>query len=192
MLEGCFWYVVMTEPRAESVAAHDLRRKGYQALFLHTLVTIAARRRRKKIVKRPYLPGYIFVGLTPDKFDERGTPMLHDAGTAQGVSALVRAPGGKPLPVPHEAMDALTWNADPSGAIRDGKPKPKFTDNVGDLVRLSDTAGAYWGFLGEIQKVDPSGKITILIESFGRKVPTMIDPEDVGELIPTGGAQRNV
>ena len=91
------------------------------------------------------------------------------------------------MPVPHEAMELLTRNADPSGAILDGKPKPKFAGKPGDLVKLGDTT-PYFGFLAEIEQVDPSGKITILIETLGRKVPTTIQPEDVGELIPASGA----
>jgi transcription antitermination factor NusG len=180
------WFVVMTEPRAEAAAARDLRRRGYKTLFLHTCEWVKASRTRSRLVKRPYLPGYIFVGLTPDQF-EGGKPLLHNASTAQGVSALVRAPGGQPLPVPHAAMELLTWNADPSGAIHDGKPKPKFAGKKGDLVRLGDTT-PYFGFLAEIEQVDPTGKITILLEAFGRKVPTSIEPEDVAELIPTSSA----
>jgi transcription antitermination factor NusG len=181
------WFVVMTEPRAEAAAARDLRRRGYKTLFLHTSEWVKSSRARSKLVKRPVLPGYIFVGLTPDQF-EGGRPMLHDASTAHGVSALVRAPGGVPLPVPHAAMQELTWNADTAtGLVLDGTPKPEFEGKPGDTVRLGDTT-PYFGFLSEIQKVDQSGKITILIEAFGRKVPTTIDPEDVGELIPTSGA----
>jgi transcription antitermination factor NusG len=179
------WYVVMTEPRAEAAAARDLRRKGYKTLFLHTSEWVASGKRKSRLVKRPHLPRYIFIGLGPEKF-ENGVPMLHDVNNCVGVSSLVTGAGGKPMPVPQDAMELITWDADPTGQIHDGRQKPGFGGKPGDLVRLGDTS-PYFGFMAEIMRVDPSGKITILIETFGRKVPTTITENDVDELVPVDG-----
>jgi transcription antitermination factor NusG len=180
------WYVVHTKPRAEALAARSLRELGYKAIYLHTTEIVPAGRTKSKIVKRSWLPGYVFVGLTPDRF-VRGVPMLHKARTAEGVSQLVLSPGGYPTAVPHQVMEELTFGADPYGEVYTKAPKHRFAGKSGYRVKLGEKAGAYQSFIGLVDEVDESGRCVILIEQFGRQVRTTITPEDVDELYDLEG-----
>ena len=180
------WYVVQTKPRTEALAARSLRELGYKAIYLHTTDIVPAGRTRSKIVKRSWLPGYVFVGLTPDHF-VAGVPMLHNARTAEGVSKLVISPGGYPTTVPYDAMQELTFGADPYGEMPSKGPKHRFAGKPGFTVKLGETAGAYQSFIGSVAEVDETGSIVILIEQFGRKVRTSIRTEDVDELYDLEG-----
>lgn len=156
------WYVVQTKPRAEALAARSLRELGYKAIYLHTTEIVPAGRTRSKIVNRSWLPGYVFVGLTPAHF-VGGVPMLHKARTAEGVHKLVVSPGGYPTAVPIEAMEELTFGADPYGAVLTKAPKHRFAGKPGMKVKLGEKAGAYQSFIGAIAQVDESGRCVILI-----------------------------
>jgi transcription antitermination factor NusG len=175
------WYVVQTKPRAEALAARSLRELGYKAIYLHTTDIVPAGRTKSKIVKRSWLPGYVFVGLTPAHY-VAGVPLLHRARTAEGVSQLVVSPGGYPTTVPHDVMEELTYGADPYGEVYIKGPKHRFAGKPGMTVKLGETAGAYQSFIGAVAEVDDSGRCVILIEQFGRQVRTTITPDDVDEL----------
>jgi transcription antitermination factor NusG len=180
------WYVIQTKPRAEALAARSLRELGYKAIYLHTTEIVPAGRTKSKIVKRSWLPGYVFVGLTPDHFIA-GVPMLHKARTAEGVSGLVVSPGGYPTAVPGPAMEELTFGADPYGEVYTKQPKHRFAGKPGHKVRLGEKAGAYQSFIGLVDEVDESGRCVILIDHFSRQVRTTITPEDVDELYDLEG-----
>jgi hypothetical protein len=40
----------------------------------------------------------------------------------------------------------------------------------------------YWNLMSEIQRFDDGDKIMVLLDTMGRKVPTLIRPEDVQEI----------
>ena len=185
------WFAVMTEPRLEERAEWHLRQKGYSTLYLHYTDWVKTSRGRSRLVKKPYMSRYIFCGLGPEHHVGH-CPNLYPVNEAIGVSTVVFAPGGVAFPIPAEAMQELMSRADRSGMIYGGKRRRRFSGAPGDKVVLAETS-PYWNFMCEIHSIDSSDRIMILLESFGRKVPTLIRPEDVreihtksGEIIPKG------
>jgi transcription antitermination factor NusG len=179
------WYAVHTLSRCEDLAERSLKAKGYPTFFPHTPEWVGKDKYRLRLVKRPYLSRYMFVGLTA-QHHVGGCPNLYPINDANGVATVVYAPGGIPFPINPVVMEELMERADPLGAIM-GKPKkhPRFKGRIGDYVKLSETT-AYFGFLAEVARIDDNGKLLILLETFGRKVPTLIRPEDVSEVIAKG------
>lgn len=81
---------------------------------------------------------------------------------------------------------------DADGALVGTKRKQRFSGEIGDKAVLEETS-PYWNFICQIQPVDSGDRIVVLLNSFGRQVPTLIRPEDVkeihtqqGEIIPKG------
>lgn len=175
------WYVVETKPREEQKAAIDIGKRGYQPLFLHTTDWRGDGPELSRLVKRSWLPRYIFAGLGPQHF-VGGVPVLRPVAEARGVSSII-----SPLPVPLRAMELLLGNAEfPSGLVWTRKTAHHFAGRPGHLVKLSDKS-PYHGFLAAITNIDLRGQIVVEIETFGRKVPTHIGLEDVDELFDRNG-----
>ncbi len=100
------WFAVMTEPRAEGIAATWLRRAGYWATY--PLDRIQTRQRRPhgrtlvQWVEKPRFSRYIFVALR--YINEPIGPI----NSAKGVSKLVTRPlSGIPLQIPCAVIDAI-------------------------------------------------------------------------------------
>ena len=172
------WYAVHTRSRAEASVERALRGQGMNTWFPHTAAWKPRDQHSLDLVKIAYMPRYMFVELNPFNPAFYAVNKVMDGRTAR----VVFAPGGIPWPVPSKVMDMLMARTDPSGLIYGKMPKPKFAGKRGDWVRLSETS-AYFGFLVCISDIDSTGKIIVELETFGRKVPTAIKPEDVSELI---------
>jgi transcription antitermination factor NusG len=77
--------------------------------------------------------------------------------------------------------------------VQDGKPALEFAGQPGWTVKLGPDAGAYFGFLGEIERIAPGQELSILIASFGRSVRMTVRQDQVDELIsPQGETVVNV
>lgn len=185
-LDDYKWFVVQTAPRMEAAAALDLRRRGYATLYLHTAEWKAKSKTKSKLVKKAWLTNYIFVGLREDQFVD-GVPLLADAATAIGVVSIVRC-GNYPLPMSLKAMFLITHNVElVSGLVHaPDLPKPQFAGKPGWEVKLGDTT-AFHGFRAAIDRIDPNGQITVLIESFGRQTPAIVRQDQIDELYTPEG-----
>jgi transcriptional antiterminator RfaH len=176
------WYAVQTDVQSEAKAARHLRWQGYDTFFPHIAEVVERGRRSHLLLKKPLFTRYIFVGLP------RGTRNFFPIAETPGVSQMVYAPGGIPFPVPPAAMKIIWEDCDQLGLyMRGGKPKPRFPGKIGDWVKLADTT-PYFGFLAEVSSVDVGGKLTVLLESFGRTVRAAIDVSDVDEVISSVAA----
>ena len=54
------WYAVWTRSQHEAIAGEELAFKGYE-IFLPLQVKLSRRKDRKKILKTPLFPGYLFI-----------------------------------------------------------------------------------------------------------------------------------
>lgn len=162
--------------------ADKLRALGHAVVFLHYVVqprraNRLSRKQRQELgesageaVKRPVLPSYVFVGLTPpeDFYGVSNTP---------GVAALLRKPGG-PEQISQEEIDRLRSWGDEDGRVPLGEtlaaPRPRL--EVGSLVRI--TRGPFEGFERPVER-DDGRMIRVLAELFGGWVPVDLAYEDV-------------
>jgi transcription antitermination factor NusG len=170
------WFAVMTQPRAEAMAERHLRRQGFQTYYPHTCEWIGLGKSKSRLVKKPYLPRYLFVSVSEKQ-------SLYDVNATPGVCSAVYAPGGIAFPIPAVVMKELFHlAADGSGMILVAEePKPKFPGEIGDLVRLAETS-AFFGFVAEVCRIDENGKMVVALERFGRLT---VRDTDVKEIIYT-------
>jgi transcriptional antiterminator RfaH len=154
------WYVVHALPHSELRARDHLENQGFQTYLPRRLKTV---RHARKIttVAGPFFPRYLFVvlDLTRDKWRSvRGTI---------GVSSLIMQ-GEVPHPVPYGVLETLTTLTDAQGFLR---LDTEF--RVGDRVRL--TAGVFAERLGICQRLDDSGRVRVLLDIMGGRVPVLVE-----------------
>lgn len=118
---------------------------------------------KRKESSRKFYPGYILVNMELD--DETWHIVT---GTAK-VSGFL---GGRRTPAPLSAEEAdKILNRMESGKL---KPKPKFSFEPGDDIRVVD--GPFTNFNGTVEEVNPEkGKIRVLVSIFGRSTPVELE-----------------
>lgn len=125
---------------------------------------------KRKESSRKFYPGYILVNMELD--DETWHIVT---GTAK-VSGFL---GGRrtPVPISEEEADRIL-NRMESGKL---KPKPKFSFEPGDDIRVID--GPFTNFNGTVEKVNPDkGKIRVLVSIFGRSTPVELEFVQVAKI----------
>lgn len=125
---------------------------------------------KRKESSRKFYPGYILVNMELD--DETWHIVT---GTAK-VSGFL---GGRrtPVPISEEEADKIL-NRMESGKL---KPKPKFSFEPGDDIRVID--GPFTNFNGTVEKVNPDkGKIRVLVSIFGRSTPVELEFVQVAKI----------
>lgn len=125
---------------------------------------------KRKESSRKFYPGYILVNMELD--DETWHIVT---GTAK-VSGFL---GGRrtPVPISEEEADRIL-NRMESGKL---KPKPKFSFEPGDDIRVID--GPFTNFNGTVEEVNPDkGKIRVLVSIFGRSTPVELEFVQVAKI----------
>jgi transcriptional antiterminator NusG len=119
---------------------------------------------KKKIVERKLYPGYIVVKMHIT--DETWFAVRDTAGIGDFTGA-----GGKPSPMLAHEVARITQSAEEES---DDAPKLDIKFKTGDRMKVKD--GTFEGFEGEVSTIDPqSGKITVMINIFGRSTPVELE-----------------
>ena len=119
------WYVVQTQPNAESKAVAHLGRQGF-ATYLPRYLKRRRHARRIDVVTAPLFPRYLFVEI--DMAIQRWRSIY----STIGVSRLV-CTGDVPTPVPGHVVAMLKDREDAAGFIQLDR-QPLF--RVGDKIRV--------------------------------------------------------
>jgi transcriptional antiterminator RfaH len=159
------WFVVQTQSRRGLQAEQQL----VTNITEYSARTKSRRHARKfEIVSAPLFPGYLFVILDLDRDRWRSVN-----GTYGVDRLLTRA--GVPEPVPHGLMEQLLAVTDAEGIVRH-HPNLQY----GQMVRVS--AGPFANLVGRLQQLGDSGRVRILLEVLGGKVPVLLSEDCV---VPT-------
>ena len=147
------WYVVRTKPRAEAVAAANLRNRAIE-VFLPRLAQPFARDAAHAI--EPLFPGYLFARLSLDT-------QFHVASWTPGVAHLLSGADRAPACLDESVVESLRDRA------RDGDillPRPSF--RIGDTVEVR--TGPFAGLLAVIDRpCSAAGRVQILLELLRRQ-----------------------
>jgi len=166
------WYVLKVQSNRERTIRDALRRRiGQEALgeFFGEIVIpvekiVDNKTGKRRVIEQKLYPGYLMIQM-----------VLNDdtwylVRTTNGVGDFTGS-AGQPIPMQPQEIDRLLGVAN-TEPVEPARVKMEFS--VGDGVKIKD--GAFEGFDGQIEGVDEhSGKITVLIEIFGR--PTPVDLE---------------
>lgn len=163
------WYVVHVYSGHEKKVAEALRQRTETLhlldkilrVFIPTQDKIQIRRGQRRTVSEKIFPGYILVEM------EMSDNAWLAIRTTEGVTGFVGM-SSRPTPLPKSEVEAIMKYAEQS----DTQYKADFVD--GEAVRITD--GPFNDFLGTVDNIDEErGKVTVLINIFGRETPVELD-----------------
>ena len=179
------WYILKVQVNREGSVCDALTRRvkqaGYEKYFGDILVPTEDVREftksgKQKIVKRKLYPGYVVVRMSINDdtwFLVRETPGIGDFTGA----------AGKPAPLMKEEIDRIIATSKPEEDDEGEEPAIKtaikFKD--GDRVRVKE--GYFQNYEGDVSNIDErNGRITVMINIFGRPNPVELDHWQVEEV----------
>jgi transcriptional antiterminator RfaH len=158
------WFVVRTQPHCEAKAERQLANQNYRT-FLPRFRKSRRHARKFEIVSAPLFPGYLFVIL------DLARDRWRSVNGTYGVARLLTQ-AGAPEPVPPGLVEQLLAATDTEGIVR---LHPNL--QTGQMVRVS--AGPFADLVGRLQQLDDSGRVKILLEVLGGKVPVLLSQDCV-------------
>ena len=169
------WYAVHTlsgsEDKAMRALEQRIQQNGLEDRFGRVLVpseTVIDQKTKKKVTRRFY-PGYMLVEM---ELDNETWHLVKNTPKVTGFVGGTR----NPPPVPESEVARIT-----SMLSEEEEPKPVMDFEVGEEVRL--TEGRYASMRGTVEEVNEArGKLRVVINMFGRQVPTELSFHQVEKL----------
>ncbi|WP_345684894.1 transcription termination/antitermination protein NusG [Novipirellula caenicola] len=169
------WYILKVAFNREDSIAEALRKRvkmeGMTEEFGDIVVPTEdvatfTRDGKRRVTKRKLLPGYIMVNMIIN--DDTWFLVRETAGISDFTGAA-----GKPMPM--EPSDIERFINKPKDDDEDETPiKTAIPFKVGDRVRVKE--GNFENQEGDVDSVDEAnGRITVIINIFGRSVPMELD-----------------
>lgn len=165
------WYVVHTysgfEHKVKANLEERIKTLNQQEFFGKILVpteqVIELKKGHKKTSSRKFYPGYIMVQMVLNK------ETWHTVRNTAKVTGFLGG-GTSPSPVPDQEAERIIRQMEEGIS----KPKPRYTFEEGDEVRVID--GPFSNFQGTVEEVKPDKeKLRVLITIFGRATPVELD-----------------
>ena len=166
------WYVVKVQSnREKSIRESILRRirRDELGVFFGDIVIAVERvvdnkQGKRRVTEQKLFPGYLLVQMVLN--DETWFLVRNVSGVGDFTGTA-----GKPIPL-GDAEAARIVQQQQDVVVEPARSLPVF--NLGDRVKICD--GGFEGFTGVVGSVDDSsGRVSVLIEIFGR--PTPVDLE---------------
>jgi transcriptional antiterminator NusG len=165
------WYVVHTYSGHEDKVKDSLE-KSVANLNMHALISqmlvpteevVEVKQNRKRIKKRKFYPGYVFVEMTMNN-----ETYWHIRNTS-GVTGFLG--GVKPVPMSqNEVANLLHTVENPETA----KPRPAISYEKKENVRIVE--GPFKHFVGIVEEINQEkGKLKVMVTIFGRPTPVELD-----------------
>ena len=135
--------------------------------------TVVEMRGSKRIESsRMFYPGYVLVEIECDEKGKIPDNVFHAIKSTPKVTGFL---GGKqPTPLTQEEVDQIVHNIE----IATEKPKPKFSYEVGEVVRIK--SGPFASFTGKVEEVnEEKATLKVTVTIFGRSTPVELSFLDV-------------
>ena len=149
------WYVVHTQPHAETRAITNLERQGYVIFCPRTYKTVRHARKKTNVLA-PLFPNYLFLNL------DLTCEQWRSVNGTSGVVRLIMQ-GEAPQPVPQGIVEALQSSLSADGTL-DWAPRFK----IGQSVRIAE--GPFADLVGTLEALDAAGRVRVLLDLLGRSV----------------------
>jgi transcription elongation factor/antiterminator RfaH len=156
---GRRWYTVYTQLHREFRAQAQLQNQNYHVYLPRRNKTVR-HARKLKMVPAAFFPRYLFIAL------DLAVDQWRNVNNTFGVCSLIMA-GEQPRPVPQGVVEAMIAATDSEGLLsfeRDLK--------IGDQVRF--LAGPFADRLGTIERLDDIGRVRVLLDIMGGRVPVRL------------------
>ena len=170
---GKQWYVLKVQSNRERTIRDSLlkriRMEGLSEYFGEIIIPtekVAEKTKggKKRVVERKLYPGYIMINM---ELNDETWYLIRDTS---GVGDFTGT-AGKPVPMQEQEINRMLGK-EAENEVEPEKVKIDFA--TGDVVKIKE--GAFEGFEGTIDVIDESnGKVTVLIEIFGRSTQVELD-----------------
>ncbi|MFY9252678.1 MAG: transcription termination/antitermination protein NusG [Fuerstiella sp.] len=166
------WYVLKVQTNRERTIRDALLKKvkleGLEEFFGEVMIpsekVVDTRSGKAKEQDRKLFPGYIMINMV---LNDDTWYLVRDTG---GVGDFAGA-AGKPMPMEQFEVDRMLGKAE-EDSVSSAKVKIEFAQ--GDVVKIRE--GTFESFEGTIEAIDDhNGKVSVLIEIFGRSTPVELD-----------------
>ena len=161
------WYVLHTRSRFEQVVFDGLEKKSLET-FLPKITVMSKRRDRRKKIRVPLFPGYVFT---------RSDLNAHERLEIVKTIGVVRLVGNKdgPISIPDEAIDSLRIMVAVDSPVETGTRFRK-----GDRVMVVE--GPFAGVVGAFVRYRGFGRVVVAIEALGQYAAVDVPEEHVERL----------
>ncbi len=166
------WYVLKVSSNRERTIRESLlkriKRDGQEEFFgdiiIPTEKVVETKGGKKKVTEHKLYPGYIMINM---ELNDESWYLVRDTN---GVGDFTGA-AGKPIPMAEDEINRMLGLED----TKDDEPsKVKIDFTPGESVKIKD--GTFESFEGSIEGIDEEhGKVTVLIEIFGRSTPVELE-----------------
>ena len=171
VVPGLRWYVLKVQTNREKSIREALQRRigrdGFENMFGQILIAVEkvmeTKGGKKRIVERKLYPGYLFVQMV---LNDETWYLVRDIG---GVGDFTGS-NGVPTPMEEDEIGRLIRQ---EMAVNE-PAKIKIMLDKGDVVKIKE--GTFENFEGAVDAIDQdSGKVSVLIEIFGRSTPVELE-----------------
>ena len=136
---------------------------------------VEMRGNKEHVSERMFYPGYVLVEVDCDDKGKIPDNVFHAIKSTPKVTGFL---GGKtPTPLTQAEVDQIVHNIE----VATEKPKPKFTYEVGEVVRIK--SGPFASFTGKVEEInEDKATLKVSITIFGRSTPyelTFLEVEKV-------------
>jgi transcriptional antiterminator NusG len=165
------WYIIHTYSGFENKVRESLEQRvnayGLQEeigeILIPTELVVEKRGGRTVETSKRFFPGYILVEM------HMSDNAWHVVKNTPKVTGFVGA-GSKPTPLSREEVDQILQQVTQAAE----KPKPRFTFEKGDQVRIID--GPFASFIGVVDDVNTDrNTLKVMVTIFGRATPVELD-----------------
>ena len=165
------WYIVHTYSGFEERVKENLTqridalgmREKFGEIKIPTETLVEMKNGKKREVQRKFFPGYILVEM------EMSDDAWHLVKNTPKVTGFVGS-GNRPVPLSAEEADQIFVQVKESIE----KPKPKYTFERGESVRIID--GPFSNFHGVVEEVNlDRNTLKVMVTIFGRSTPVELD-----------------
>lgn len=170
------WYAVHTNARAEWLAHTELRRQGYETLYLHYLAAVS-HGRRSIVVNRPYYPRYLFALVDVGQ-------SVYAVNKTQGVSTVVYA-GADPLEIPERVIAEQRTKGDRNGLVKLTGEERHDRERIASGAEVKLLSGTFAGFAATVA-LDEGKELRVWLNLLNRRVAATVPESAV--VHPSGGA----
>ena len=174
------WYVIHTLSSQEDKVKNMIEKEKLKwaegsrvgQVKVPTLEMAKMSRGKKRIVKKKFMPGYVFMEL--DITDE----LQRRIRSIPGVMGFVSS-GTEPQVLSDEEIQNLFTEM--VEIKKEEKTAPRILFSKGEVVKILE--GPFANFQGTIDEVDSDkGKVKVKVEIFGRSTPVELNYLQVGKL----------
>ncbi|MEE8389120.1 MAG: transcription termination/antitermination protein NusG [Acidiferrobacterales bacterium] len=166
------WYVIHAfsgfEKQVERSLEQHIRDAGMEDMFGEIMVpteeVVEMRGGQKRTTKRKFFPGYVLVKM------EMTDDTWHLVKSVPKVTGFIGGTANKPAPISDKEAEVILQQ------VQEGaeKPRPKFTFEAGEQVRVID--GPFADFNGTVEDVNfEKAKLRVSVSIFGRMTPVELD-----------------